>query len=316
MRKIFFVLFFFSIFEINSHEFNPAHLVIDEVDNQNYIYEAIWMYPYKNIGSRGEVIFPNECKTVSNDLYYQGRYLNENITIDCNNSLKGQSIEVINLSVLTDALITINFNDDAFEGLINVQKNTLEIPLEIDYYPSAYTSLGISHLFDGLDHIFFILGLLFCISGFINIIKTITAFTIAHSITLGLTVFELIKIPQGTVEALIALTIVYLALEITKKENSIKSPWIMAFAFGLLHGLGFASALIDIGIANEKMLLSLLFFNIGIELAQIALIPIPLFLIFMFKKYNIDNHIKTTASIFVGGFGFYWFIDRVIGIIL
>ena len=90
----------------------------------------------------------------------------------------------------------------------------------------------------------------------------------------------------------------------------------MAFAFGLLHGLGFASALIDIGIANEKMLLSLLFFNIGIELAQIALIPIPLFLIFMFKKYNIDNHIKTTASIFVGGFGFYWFIDRVIGIIL
>tara|TARA_B100000927_G_scaffold291459_1_gene293790 strand:- start:614 stop:1564 length:951 start_codon:yes stop_codon:yes gene_type:complete len=316
MRKIFFVLFFFSIFEINSHEFNPAHLVIDEVDNQNYIYEAIWMYPYKNIGSRGEVIFPNECKTVSNDLYYQGRYLNENITVDCNNSLKGQSIEVINLSVLTDALITINFNDDAFEGLINVQKNTLEIPLEIDYYPSAYTSLGISHLFDGLDHIFFILGLLFCISGFINIIKTITAFTIAHSITLGLTVFELIKIPQGTVEALIALTIVYLALEITKKENSIKSPWIMAFAFGLLHGLGFASALIDIGIANEKMLLSLLFFNIGIELAQIALIPIPLFLIFMFKKYNIDNHIKTTASIFVGGFGFYWFIDRVIGIIL
>ena len=316
MRKIFFVLFFFSIFEINSHEFNPAHLVIDEVDNQNYIYEAIWMYPYKNIGSRGEVIFPNECKTVSNDLYYQGRYLNENITIDCNNSLKGQSIEVINLSVLTDALITINFKDDAFEGLINVQKNTLEIPLEIDYYPSAYTSLGISHLFDGLDHIFFILGLLFCISGFINIIKTITAFTIAHSITLGLTVFELIKIPQGTVEALIALTIVYLAVEITKKENSIKSPWIMAFAFGLLHGLGFASALIDIGIANEKMLLSLLFFNIGIELAQIALIPIPLFLIFMFKKYNIDNHIKTTASIFVGGFGFYWFIDRVIGIIL
>jgi len=316
MRKIFFVLFFFSIFEINSHEFNPAHLVIDEVDNQNYIYEAIWMYPYKNIGSRGEVIFPNECKTVSNDLYYQGRYLNENITVDCNNSLKGQSIEVINLSVLTDALITINFNDDAFEGLINVQKNTLEIPLEIDYYPSAYTSLGISHLFDGLDHIFFILGLLFCISGFINIIKTITAFTIAHSITLGLTVFELIKIPQGTVEALIALTIVYLALEITKKENSIKSPWIMAFAFGLLHGLGFASALIDIGIANEKMLLSLLFFNIGIELAQIALIPIPIILIYIFKKLSIDNYLKTSMSFLIGGIGFYWFIDRVIGIIL
>ena len=157
--------------------------------------------------------------------------------------------------------------------------------------------------------------MLFCISGFINIIKTITAFTVAHSITLGLTVFELIRLPQGTVEALIALTIIYLALEITQKENSIKSPWIMAFAFGLLHGLGFASALIEIGIANEKMLLSLLFFNIGIELAQIALIPIPIILIYIFKKLSIDNYLKTSMSLLIGGIGFYWFIERVIGII-
>ena len=198
---------------------------------------------------------------------------------------------------------------------MNVQKNKVTIPLKINYYPSAYTSLGISHLFDGLDHILFIFGLLFCITGFVNIIKTITAFTIAHSITLGLTVFELIILPQGTVEALIALTIIYLALEITQKENSIKSPWIMAFAFGLLHGLGFASALIEIGIANEKMLLSLLFFNIGIELAQIALIPIPIILIYLFKKLSIDNYLKTSMSLLIGGIGFYWFIERVIGII-
>jgi len=212
-------------------------------------------------------------------------------------------------------LITVNFSDDTYEGLVNVQKNKVKIPLEINYYPSAYTSLGISHLFDGLDHILFVFGLLFCISGFINIIKTITAFTIAHSITLGLTVFELIRLPQGTVEALIALTIIYLALEINQKENSIKSPWIMAFAFGLLHGLGFASALIEIGIANEKMLLSLLFFNIGIELAQIALIPIPIILIYIFKKLSIDNYLKTSMSFLIGGIGFYWFIERVIGII-
>ena len=89
----------------------------------------------------------------------------------------------------------------------------------------------------------------------------------------------------------------------------------MAFAFGLLHGLGFASALIDIGIANEKMLSSLLFFNIGIELAQIALIPIPIFLIYLFKKLSIDNYLKNSMSLLIGGIGFYWFIDRVIGII-
>ena len=315
MKKLFFIFFLLGIFQINSHEFNPAHLVINEIDKEKNVYDATWMYPYKNIGRRGEVVFPNNCIAVSKDLFYQGKYLTEKISLNCLKSLKGSSLEIVNLSVLTDALITVNFSDDTYEGLVNVQKNKVKIPLEINYYPSAYTSLGISHLFDGLDHILFVFGLLFCISGFINIIKTITAFTIAHSITLGLTVFELIRLPQGTVEALIALTIIYLALEITQKENSIKSPWIMAFAFGLLHGLGFASALIDIGIANEKMFLSLLFFNIGIELAQIALIPIPIILIYLFKKLSIDNYLKTSMSLLIGGIGFCWFIDRVIGII-
>ena len=315
MKKLFFIFFLLSISQIYSHEFNPAHLVINEINKEKNIYDATWMYPYKNIGRRGEVVFPNNCIAVSKDLFYQGKYLTEKISLSCSKSLKGLSLEIINLSVLTDALITVNFSDDTYEGLVNVQKNKVKIPLEINYYPLAYTNLGFSHLFDGLDHILFIFGLLFCITGFVNIIKTITAFTIAHSITLGLTVFELIRLPQGTVEALIALTIIYLALEITQKENSIKSPWIMAFAFGLLHGLGFASALIEISIANEKMLLSLLFFNIGIELAQIALIPIPIFLIYLFKKLSIDNYLKNSMSLLIGGIGFYWFIDRVIGII-
>jgi hypothetical protein len=315
MKRLLCSLFFLISLDINSHEFNPAHLVIEEL-TEDLSSEAIWMYPYKNIGRRAEVIFPNECVSESNDPYYQGKYINEKIFLECSLPLKGLSIEIINLSVLTDALITINFKNNTFEGLVNVQNNILTIPLESNYYPSSYLELGFSHLFDGLDHILFIFGLLFCISGFINIIKTITAFTIAHSITLGLTVFELISLPQGTIEALIALTIVYLATEINQNKRSIKTPWIMAFGFGLLHGLGFAGALIDIGIANNKMLLSLFFFNAGIELAQIALIPIPLLLIFLANKYNSPNTLKIFASYSIGGLGFYWFIDRVIGIIL
>ena len=200
--------------------------------------------------------------------------------------------------------------------MINVQKNKLEIPLVDQYYPTAYLYLGVGHLFDGLDHILFIFGLLFCISGLVNIIKTITAFTVAHSITLGLSVYDIIYLPQGTVEALIALTIVYLALEINDSDKQLKTPWLMAFSFGLLHGLGFAGALSDIGIANDQMLLSLLFFNIGIELAQIALIPLPLLLIYFASKINFQNYLQITASLCIGGMGFYWFIDRVIGIIL
>ena len=316
MKKIFLTLCFLCILDVYSHEFNPAHLVINEVDDVNNHYEATWMYPFKNIGRRAEINFPDECAVEYGDLYYQGKYINEKINLDCSNSLKGLKLEIINLSVLTDALITINFLNDTFEGLVNVQNNIIDIPLEIQYYPSSYLDLGISHLFDGLDHILFIFGLLFCITGFINIIKTITAFTIAHSITLGLTIFDIIKLPQGTVEALIALTIVYLATEILRKEDKLKSPWIMAFCFGLLHGLGFASALMDIGFSNNNILYSLLFFNIGIELAQIALIPIPLILIYMATKFNNLNNLKVVASLSIGGLGFYWFIDRVIGIIL
>ena len=315
MKRLFFSLLFLSTLDINSHEFNPAHLVINQL-NDDFSYEAIWMYPYKNIGRRAEVIFPNECTTESNDLYYQGKYINEKISLECSSSLKGLSLEITSLSVLTDALITINFNDDIFEGLVNVQENVLKIPIESNYYPLSYLKLGFSHLFDGLDHILFIFGLLFCISGLINIIKTITAFTIAHSITLGLTVFELISLPQGTIEALIALTIVYLATEINRNKGSIKTPWIMAFGFGLLHGLGFAGALMDIGIANNNMVLSLFFFNVGIEIAQIALIPIPLIILSISNKFNITEIIKIIASLYIGGMGFYWFIDRVIGIIL
>jgi hypothetical protein len=315
MKRFLSFFLLISSFNLMSHEFNPAHLIIDQSNDFQNTYVATWMYPVKNIGKRADVIFPDICNLKSSDPFVQGKYIIEKITLECNETIKGKFIEIINLSVLTDALVTINFKEDTFEGLINVQRNKIEIPLVEQYYPTAYLYLGVGHLFDGLDHILFIFGLLFCISGLVNIIKTITAFTIAHSITLGLSVFNIISLPQATVEALIALTIVYLALEISKSNLKLKTPWMMAFGFGLLHGLGFASALMDIGIANNQMFLSLLFFNIGIELAQIVLIPIPLFFIYLSKRFDLSNHLKILTSYSIGGMGFYWFIDRVIGMI-
>lgn len=316
MNKVFFLLV--SIFAIDaySHEFNPAHLVINQSYQDQNTYQASWMYPVKNIGKRAEIILPSFCTTVSKEPFIKNKYIVEQITINCSQAINGSSIQIKDLSVLTDALVTINFIDSTFEGIVNVQNPEVEIPMENQYYPTAYLYLGFDHLLDGLDHILFIFGLLFCISGFVNIIKTITAFTIAHSLTLGLSVLDIISLPQATVEALIALTIIYLATEISKNRKIINTPWFMAFGFGLLHGLGFAGALNEIGIANSQMLLSLLFFNIGIELGQIALIPIPLSLIFISKQFNYINQVKVIMSLAVGGMGFYWFIDRVIGIIL
>ena len=314
IKKLFLFVLLLSIANLESHEFNPAHLIINQNNNEG-TYDATWMYPVKNFGEKAEVIFPDVCISEGSDPYVQGKYYIEKIVLNCSESIKGKSLEIIDLGALTDALVTINFQDDTFEGLVNAQRNKLDIPITEQYYPITYLYLGIDHLFDGLDHILFIFGLIFCISGLGNIIKTITAFTVAHSITLGLSIYDLIYLPQGTVEALIALTIIYLALEINESDRQFKTPWLMAFSFGLLHGLGFAGALSDIGIANNQMLLSLLFFNVGIELAQIALIPLPLIIIYLSTKINIQNYSQIAASLVIGSMGAYWFIDRVIGII-
>jgi hypothetical protein len=223
---------------------------------------------------------------------------------------------VLNLSVLTDALITfVELDGTTFEGIMNAKSPIIEIPLEKQIYPTAYFNLGIDHLLEGNDHILFIFGLLFLVSNLITAVKTITAFTVAHSITLGLSVFSIISIPQATVEALIALTIVYLAYEVSEKKKYTNTPWLIAFGFGLLHGLGFANVLDGIGIANDQLVTSLLFFNIGIEAGQLLLIPLFSLLIWVSFKIKQNNRFATVSSYFLGGIGSYWFIDRMAGII-
>ncbi len=299
---------------LNAHEFNPAHLVIDETAENTY--QINWMYPVKNIGPRAEIIFPDTCSSEAQSPYQQGKYLVEKIDLLCDESLKGQIIEVTNLSVLTDALVTItHLNNDVFEGLMNLKESKLLVPIKQQSFPSSYFTLGVDHLISGIDHILFILGLLFLVTGIVNMIKTITAFTIAHSITLGLSVLDLISLPRATVEAVIALTIVFLALEISENKQYKSAPWLIAFAFGLLHGLGFANALTGIGIANEQLLLSLLFFNLGIEAGQLLMIPIFGAFIWLAYKFNIYKQSATCVSYILGAMGFFWFINRTIGII-
>ena len=317
MNKIFATLFFLFIINISAHEFNPAHLVIEESDSTNFTYKATWLYPIKNIGKRAELKFSDSCQLDALSPYPQGKYLVEKITLNCNSSIKGQIIEVKHLSVLTDALVTINFEDNTiFEGIMNLRNSKIEIPFKEQAFPTTYFKLGIDHLLSGIDHILFIFGLLFLVTGVLNVIKTITAFTVAHSITLALSFFNLISLPQATVEVLIALTIVYLATEVSNSNKYTNTPWLMAFGFGLLHGLGFASALGDLGISNDQIFLSLLFFNIGIEAGQLALIPLFGSILWLANKYQFYKNASIGASYILGSMGFYWVISRFIGIII
>ena len=314
MNKLILSLIFIFSSNFFSHEFNPAHLLINETEELEY--EALWMTPIKNLGTSPELSFPKICEIEKELPFRQGKYLSEKILLKCGESLRGKAIQVSGLSILNDALVTINhFDGDRFEGLMNLKVPEIIIPKDKQVYPTGYFYLGVEHLLGGVDHVVFVLGLIFLISGFIPLLKTVTAFTLAHSITLAISVLGVFKLPSASTEALIALTIIYLAFELTKTESQIKRPWLMAFGFGLLHGFGFAGALSEIGIANDQLFLSLLFFNIGIEIGQLMIIPLVGLIIYVLNFINLKNPFRTLITYGIGGMGVFWFVTRIWSIV-
>ena len=307
----FLILFLAS--HIESHEMNPARLLLQEGKDGQY--SGSWMFPVNAAGLPAEVSF-TDCKEIQRDLpTIKGKYLVTNLEIECDVTLKGKEIAFKGLTRLTDALVSIKFSDDSsFEGLASINNSKFDVPEQVSIYPVSYFWLGIEHLLSGIDHMLFVFGLLFLVSGSINLLKTITAFTIAHSITLALSVFDLVSIPQASTEAFIALTIVYLALEVGDEQKYETTPWLIAFGFGLLHGLGFAGALSEIGINNDNLLLSLLFFNIGIEAGQILVLPFFGLVIYLLRTDILKVEVNSFASFLIGGLGTYWLIERILSI--
>jgi hypothetical protein len=191
-----------------------------------------------------------------------------------------------------------------------------------------YTLLGIEHILVGIDHLLFVLALLFVVGGGWRLVKTITAFTVAHSITLGLATLGYISMPSAPVEAAIALSIVFLCVEIIHTQQGRKGlafsyPWVVAFAFGLLHGLGFAGALSEIGLPPSEIPLALLFFNIGVELGQLLFVFGVLAAMALLRNgakilpSSVAFQRAERAMVYViGVLSSYWLIERSMGIVL
>jgi len=312
--KLLFIISFFLVNSLHSHELNPSRLYIEEIDTNTY--KVIWKYPTNSV-QEGGVIFPESCVEYDKNLRkLEGKYLVDNFFIDCQSSLKGKTIQIKGLSRMIDALISIDYLDKkSFEGLSTVNNSQIIVPIEENRYPTSYFSLGVEHLLSGIDHILFVVGLILLVSGWLALIKTITAFTLAHSLTLGLSVYGLVNLPQSASEAIIALTIIYMALEISEKKQYKNTPWLIAFGFGLIHGLGFAGALSEIGFSEDSMLLSLLFFNIGIEVGQLLIIPFVVLFFWIIKKIELEKAIFRTFSYLLGGIGSFWLIQRLLIII-
>jgi hydrogenase/urease accessory protein HupE len=184
----------------------------------------------------------------------------------------------------------------------------------------TYTRLGIEHILTGFDHLLFVLALVLLVRGTRRLLWTVTAFTLAHSITLALATLGVIRVPGPPVEATIALSIVFVASEIVQQARgreglAARKPWLVAFSFGLLHGLGFAGALAEVGLPQNAIPLALLFFNLGVEIGQLLFIAAVLLLARLAQRLAAGRIDPARASLVaayaIGGMASYWVIERV-----
>lgn len=306
---------------VNAHEIRPAYLEINQTTDSTY--SVLWKIPM--LSNRIPKIQPQLPFSLENE--EQQALVDAAIrqwTGNYNESLAGETIRIEGLELtLIDVLVQVNLQDGvAHSFLLQPDQPTITIPREPNQWQVfwLYTELGIEHILIGIDHLLFILGLLLLVKGNRVLIQTVTAFTLAHSITLALSALDLVKIPQAPVEAVIALSIVFLAREylmVLRGKSSLTAqyPWIVAFTFGLLHGFGFAGVLSEIGLPQQHVPLALLTFNIGVEIGQLLFIGAVYLVIWIWKHLSI----KTPQwSVYVlpyaiGIVASYWLIERIAG---
>jgi hydrogenase/urease accessory protein HupE len=262
-----------------AHEERPAYLEVREAEPDTY--DILWKVPARGGVERLSlyVRFPAAARHITepNGISAGGAYL-ERWQVLCPGGLAGQTISVDGLAATgTDVLVRMDHADGSRQTarllpdrpwfVVEARPTTWSVA-------GAYLLLGIDHILFGFDHLLFVLALLLLSRGWKRLVGTITAFTVAHSITLAAAVLGVVHVPGPPVEACIALSIVFVAAEILRggRGLSVRAPWLVALAFGLLHGLGFAGALGEVGLPHSAIPVALLFFNLGVEIGQLLFV--------------------------------------------
>ena len=188
--------------------------------------------------------------------------------------------------------------------------------------------LGIEHILLGIDHLLFVLALLLLVNGVGRLVATVTAFTVAHSITLGAATLGFVHVPSAPVEAIIALSILFLASELARRRAAAggvrdeaanltaRFPWIVAFSFGLLHGFGFAGALSEVGVPEQAVPLALLFFNVGVELGQLLFIAAVFGFAWLVRltAVRVPAIWQRAVAYGIGSVAAFWVVERTMGV--
>jgi hydrogenase/urease accessory protein HupE len=245
-------------------------------------------------------------------------------SLACDGELSGGVIAIDGLEhTLTDVLVRIEWRD----GSVHTERLTPTQPsflvtgaASLWQIASTYLGLGVEHILLGIDHLLFVLALLIIVRAWRTLVATITAFTVAHSITLAAATLGYVHAPQQPVEAVIALSILFLATEIIHNRQGYpglaqRRPWLVAFVFGLLHGFGFAGALAEVGLPEHAIPLALLFFNIGVEIGQLLFVAavIALHRVWMRLEVRPMRWAQALPVYAIGSVAAYWTIERVTG---
>jgi hydrogenase/urease accessory protein HupE len=243
--------------------------------------------------------------------------------------LNGQTVSVEGLAhSITDVLVNVTLLDGhSLQQLLNPRRDRVRLDLSERAAPpvGAYLTLGVEHILTGADHLLFVFGLLLLVRNAWALLRTITAFTVAHSVTLAATTLGWIHVRPPVVEALVALSIVILAVELVRDQQgegglTSRYPWLIAFAFGLLHGCAFAGALAEVGIPQDHIPLALFLFNLGVELGQLLFIAAASLTLWALARVvglaqvagRMPSWIRLVAPYAIGSFASYWFIERLL----
>jgi hydrogenase/urease accessory protein HupE len=312
-----------------AHEARPAYLEIKETSPNQF--SVLWRTPVL-AGMRLPVVLtmPGDAKNLKDPVEQElADSLLERRWIDAGaHGLAGKRMEFRGLqATITDVLVRVEMLDGrTWTTLVRPSQPWFELsaaPSKL-HVAGAYLRLGIEHILGGVDHLLFILALMILVKGTRRLIATVTAFTVAHSITLAGATLGFVHVPRQPIEAAIALSIVFVACEIVHaREGRVgwteRWPWIVAFSFGLLHGFGFAGALSEVGLPQTAIPVALLFFNVGVEIGQLLFIAAILSVIAMARWLVRRAAIPQptwawrVAPYSIGGIAAFWMVQRIAG---
>jgi hydrogenase/urease accessory protein HupE len=308
---------------LSAHEVRPAYLELRQTGPETY--EAFWKVPGQGENMRLGlyVEFPAGCTNVTAPrASMANNAFTERWTVKRTGGLTGGTIHVAGLTAtMTDVLVRL----ERLDGSAQVTRLTPATPsFTVEAAPSGlevartYTVLGIEHILTGIDHLLFVLALLIITHGGWKLVKTVTAFTISHSLTLTAATLGWVHIPPPPVEAVIALSIVFVAAEIIRQQRGLegitaRAPWLVAFTFGLMHGLGFAGGLSEAGLPAGHIPSALLFFSIGVETGHFLFIGVVLAFIALVRRIRIPlpRWAELLPPYGIGATAMFWVIERI-----